>query len=113
MRRAGLPLPDDPHHFFQLFAQALVGMEPARGIHEHRVDPARDASVDGIESDGCRVGPLPRTRANERHVEPLGPDPELLGRAGAKGVGGGQQHAAAFGFETMRAWRPWWSCRSH
>ena len=63
MRRAGLPLPDHPHHFFQLFAQALVGMEPARGIHEHRIDAARQPSVDGIERDGCRIGALPRARA--------------------------------------------------
>ena len=58
MRGAGQTLADDPHDLLQLFAQPLVGVQPAGGVHEHSVDPPRHRGINRVERHRRRIAAL-------------------------------------------------------
>src|SRR5439155_1472483 len=50
-------LRDDPHHLFQLVEQPFFGMQPARRVDEHTVDPAGARRRHRVERHCRRVRP--------------------------------------------------------
>ena len=74
----------------ELVHQLLLVLEPAGGVDEDRVEPARLRGGDGVEGDRPRIGA--GTLRDHRHAEPLAPDAELLDRRGAERVRRGKRH---------------------
>ena len=81
-----------------LHEMKLRGQAPGR-VHDHDVDAAGLARVDGVEGHGGGVAPFLRD-----HVDAvsLAPDGELFARGGAEGVARGQEHGLALGGEEFR-----------
>ena len=93
MRGAGKPAADDADDLAELVHQPFLGVEPAGGIHEDRIEIPRDGRVDGVERDRGRVA---AGRAGDTgHAQPLRPDLELIDGARAVRVGRDQQDLPA------------------
>jgi hypothetical protein len=65
-------------------------LEPAGGVDDQHVGADRGAALDPLEHQAGGIAAL--LAGDDRHVEPLGPDPQLLDRRGAEGVAGDQHH---------------------
>ena len=68
-------------------------MQPAGGVHDHDVTPARLGGGDRIERHGRGIGA--RLGADEIDVRPLHPDCQLLDGGGAERIGGAHEHRLA------------------
>ena len=97
MRRTRDPLRDDVADLRELTHQGVLRMQPAGGIDEEHVDASCDRRLRSIEDDRGGIGAF--GALDEFDPEPLRPDLELRDRARSEGVGGGKQHASAFGLE--------------
>ena len=75
----------------------VFGVQAAGGVDDHVVDLARLRGLQRVEHDGARVGPL--LLADDVDAGARAPDFELLDGGGAEGVGGAEQHRAAFGLD--------------
>src|SRR5256885_2273782 len=92
-------LRDDPHHFLQLLEQPLLGVQPARRVDEHAVDPAGARRRHRVERHCRRVRP---GAADAGNAQPVRPDLELLPCPGPERVGGSEQDAATLTHQPAR-----------
>ena len=86
-------LVDHAAYLAQLLHQGSGGLEPAGGVDDHQVAPARLGGVQGIEHHGTRIGAL--VVADDLAPGALSPHLELLGGGGPVGVARGQHHRPA------------------
>ena len=103
MRRSRHLLSRHARHLGQLAHQVSLGVEPAGGVHEHRVVTAAARGAQAVGEHRGGVGAL--RPAMKRGAHAAGPDLELLGRGGAERVGRTQQRRAAFGLPRLRELR--------
>ena len=89
----GEPLRDHAPHLGELLHQVLLRVQPAGGVDDHDVAPARLAGADRVERDGRRIGAA--RRADEVGLRAPGPGLELLGGGGAERVGRADHDARA------------------
>src|SRR5438105_3429442 len=95
-------LRDDPHHLFQLVEQPFFGMQPARRVDEHAVDPAGARRRHRVERHCRRVRP---GAADAGNAQPVRPDLELLPCPGPDAVVGGDQAAPTLTYQPARQLR--------
>ena len=91
----------DPLDLAELVHQPGLVLQPPGRVHDDDVDTALDAGLHRLEGDARRVTAL--GAGDDVDPDALAPRAQLLGRGGAEGVGGGQQHVfAELALEAMR-----------
>ena len=112
MRCAGNLTGGDAADFDELVHEVFLGVEAPGGIDEDEVAPPRARGGDGIKNDGAGVGAF---LSDERGMAAgaFGPDFDLLGGGGAKGVGSGKKGFSARGRTVAggKLYRRLWFCR--
>jgi hypothetical protein len=85
------------------FHQVLLRVEAPGRVEQQVVDLARERGRDGIERDRGRVGP--GRLLDDRDLQALGPERELLDRRGAERVAGAEEDLVALGAQMARELR--------
>ena len=110
VRRARHFAPGDAADLVELAHQIHARVQPAGGVDDHRIAPARLAAASA--SNTTAAGSAPGLRADHVDTGALSPRLELLDGRGAERVGGADQRLLALAFEQAApACRPWSSCR--
>ena len=89
-----------PVQFLQFLHQIALGVLAACRINEKVIGLARQRGGHRVVRDGGRVSAI--IAGDDRHIQTLSPEFELLNRGGAEGVAGGEQRGLAARLNQVR-----------